>query len=102
MEGGAQRKEMCVHVSFTHLKNEVVQKKFKYPGVTLLADCTWNEYIDHVVTRACRSLEFLRRKFEKDQTAIYVNELAHVAYMRPVLSMPALFGTLSEETTSKM
>ena len=54
-----------------------------YPGITIQQDMDWDNRINHVVNKANRTLDFLRRNLKISSSA--VKESAYKAFVRPML-----------------
>lgn len=85
----------CVHVSFTKKKKKdearyflnghVIdhQSMYKYLGVTLTSDCSWNAHVHAVVAKAARALNFIQRNLRSSPAVL--KSTAYISFVCPIL-----------------
>lgn len=85
----------CVHLSFTRSKKKIdtqysinndfikTECTYKYLGVILSNDCSWNAQVDDVVLRAGRALNFIQRNLKCSETNL--KKTAYLTCVRPIL-----------------
>lgn len=59
------------------------QSMYKYLGVTLTSDCSWNAHVHAVVAKAARALNFIQRNLRSSPAVL--KSTAYISFVRPIL-----------------
>lgn len=98
----------CVHMCFTKKKKKIEshyriennlisnESTFKYLGVTLSSDCSWNAHVDDVIVRAGRALNFIQRNLKCSQPDL--KKTAYLTCVRPILEYACAVWDPSQST----
>lgn len=78
------RKKIKVQAQY-RISNELITQKctYRYLGVILTDDCSWNAHVDHVVTKAGRALNFIQRSLRSSQPNL--KKTAFLSCVRPII-----------------
>ena len=84
MSGSAHQQNKPIYSQYT-LHGEILAYVdcARYPGVGILKDLTWNTHIKEILTKANRTLGFVKRKVRTKKKSI--KELAYKTFVRSKL-----------------
>ena len=94
MSGSAHQQNKPIHSQYT-LHGEILEYVdcARYPGVSILKDLTWNTHIKEILTKANRTLGFIKRIV---RTKTNIKELAYTTFVRSKLEcIPPPNGALT-------